>query len=293
MCVKITGFTFIRNAIKFDYPVEESIRSILPLCDQVIVNVGNSDDGTEQLVAAINPSKIIIHHSVWDQSLIEGGRVLAAETDKAYIQISEDTDWCIYIQGDEVIHEKYYPVIRSSMEKYKDDKKVEGFLFRYKHFYGSYDYVGDTRKWYSHEIRIIRKDPAITSYRDAQGFRKNGRKLNVKEIDACIYHYGWVRHPQYQMRKILGFEKLYDSEKMAGRISKTETDHFDYAGIDSLMKFTGTHPSVMHNRISKKNWTFEHDISRKNFTLKGRILHWIENITGKRLFDYQNYNILK
>lgn len=293
MCVKITGFTFIRNAIKFDYPVEESIRSILPLCDQVIVNVGNSDDGTEQLVASINPSKIIIHHSVWDQSLIEGGRVLAAETDKAYIQISEDTDWCIYIQGDEVIHEKYYPVIRSSMEKYKDDKKVEGFLFRYKHFYGSYDYVGDTRKWYSHEIRIIRKDPAITSYRDAQGFRKNGRKLNVKEIDACIYHYGWVRHPQYQMRKILGFEKLYDSEEMADRISKTETDHFDYAGIDSLMKFTGTHPSVMHNRISKKNWAFEHDISRKNFTLKGRILHWIENITGKRLFDYQNYNILK
>ncbi len=91
----------------------------------------------------------------------------------------------------------------------------------------------------------------------------------------------------------LGFEKLYDSEAMAERISKEATNDFDYAGIDSLKKFTGTHPSVMQNRISKKNWTFEHDISRKNFTLRGLVLHWIEKITGKRLFDYRNYNILK
>lgn len=224
---------------------------------------------------------------------MEGGKVLAAETDKSYQQIPEDADWCFYIQGDEVIHEKYYPAILSAMEKYKDDPEVEGLLFKYKHFYGSYDYIGDTRKWYSHEIRIIRKDPAIQSYRDAQGFRKNGRKLNVKAIDAYVYHYGWVKHPHFQMKKILGFERFYDSDEMASRISKDTADQFDYSEIDSLVKFTGTHPAVMHNRIAQKNWTFEHDISRKNFTLKGRILHWIENLTGKRLFDYTNYRILK
>jgi hypothetical protein len=179
------------------------------------------------------------------------------------------------------------------MEKYKDDKKVEGLLFKYLHFYGSYDYIGDTRKWYSHEIRVIRKDDNIHSYRDAQGFRIGGRKLNVVEIEAYVYHYGWVRHPQYQMKKVLGFEKLYDSDNMASKISKEETDHFDYSAIDSLTRFTGSHPAVMKQRISKKNWSFEHDISRKNFTLIGRVLHWIENATGKRLFDYRNYNIIK
>lgn len=291
--MKVVGFTFIRNAIKYDYPVEEAIRSILPLCDEVIVNVGNSDDATEQLIHNIDPVKIKVFHSTWDESLMEGGRVLAAETDKAYQKIAADADWCFYIQADEIIHEKFYDTIRSAMKKYKDDKSVEGLLFKYLHFYGSYDYVGDTRKWYSHEIRIIRKDETIHSYRDAQGFRKGSRKLNVAAIDAYVYHYGWVRHPQYQMKKVLGFEKLYDSDNMASKISKEETDHFDYSDIDSLTRFTGSHPRVMQQRISKKNWSFEHDISRKNFTFKGRILHWIENLTGKRLFDYRNYNIIK
>jgi len=291
--LKVVGFTFIRNAIKYDYPVKEAIRSILPVCDEVIVNVGNSDDATENLIHDIDPEKIKVFHSTWDESLIAGGRVLAAETDKAYARIPKDADWCFYIQADEVIHEKYYDAIISAMEKYKDDKKIEGLLFRYLHFYGSYDYVGDTRKWYSHEIRIIRKDESIHSYRDAQGFRKNGGKLNVAEIDAYVYHYGWVRHPQYQMKKVLGFEKLYHSGNMANRISKEETDHFDYSDIDSLTRFTSSHPEVMKQRISEKNWAFEHDISRKNFTLKGRILHWIESVTGKRLFDYRNYNIIK
>ena len=29
--MKVTGFSFIRNAIKYQYPVKESILSILPL----------------------------------------------------------------------------------------------------------------------------------------------------------------------------------------------------------------------------------------------------------------------
>jgi hypothetical protein len=291
--LKVVGFTFIRNAVKYDYPVAEAIRSILPLCDQVIVNLGNSDDSTEQLVNSIDTTKVVVHHSVWDDSLREGGRVLAAETDKAFKHVPQDADWCFYIQGDEIIHEKYYDTIIKAMEQYKDDSRVEGLLFRYKHFYGSYDYVGDTRKWYSHEIRIIRNDPSIYSYRDAQGFRKEGRKLNVKEIDAYVYHYGWVRHPRFQLQKILGFERLYDNDDMANKISKEAAQHFDYSGIDSLTKFTGTHPKVMLERIAKQNWTFEHDITRKNFTLKGRVLHWVEKLTGKRLFDYTNYRIIK
>jgi len=291
--LKVVGFTFIRNAIKYDYPVEEAIRSVLPLCDEVIVNVGNSDDDTDKLIAQIDPVKIKRIQSTWDESLMEGGRVLAVETDKAYQEVPNDADWCIYIQADEVNHEKYYPAITAAIKKYEHDEKVEGLLFKYAHFYGSYDYIGDTRKWYSHEIRIIRKNKNIRSYRDAQGFRVDDRKLNVAEVDAYIYHYGWVRHPQYQMRKVLGFEKLYDSASMADRISKEETAHFDYSDIDSLTRFTGSHPAVMRERIAKKNWAFEHDISRKKFTLKGRLLHWIESVTGKRLFDYRNYNIIR
>ena len=102
--MKVTGFTFIRNAIRFDYPIVEAITSILPLCDEFIVVVGNSEDSTFDLIKNINSVKIKIINSTWDDSLREGGRVLAAETNKALVAISDDTNWCFYIQGDEVLH---------------------------------------------------------------------------------------------------------------------------------------------------------------------------------------------
>jgi len=58
--MKVSGFTVIRNAIKYDYPVSEAITSILPFCDEVIVAVGNSSDGTLDLVKQIESPKIKI-----------------------------------------------------------------------------------------------------------------------------------------------------------------------------------------------------------------------------------------
>jgi hypothetical protein len=287
--VKVVGFTFIRNAVKYDYPVVEAIRSVLPMCDEFVVNVGDSEDNTVQLIENIAPSKIRIVHSVWDPALLAGGTVLAEETNKAYAAIADNADWCFYIQADEVIHEKYHRVITEAMKFYKDDRRVEGLLLKYLHFYGSYDYIGDSRRWYSHEIRVIRKDPNISSYRDAQGFRIAGRKMNVKEIDAYVYHYGWVKHPETQMRKILGFEQLYSNSEMAEKVSKETAQTFNYSEIDSLKRFTETHPKVMQERIASRNWTFDYDISRKNFSLKGWLLHLVERLTGKRLFEYRNY----
>ncbi len=129
--MKVSGFTFIRNAIKFDYPVVESIRSILPLCDDFVVAVGNSEDETENLIKSIDKQKVKIIKTVWDDSpeMKRGGRVFASETDKAFRAVPEDSDWAFYIQGDEVVHEKYLEIIRSEMEKWKDDLSVDGLLF--------------------------------------------------------------------------------------------------------------------------------------------------------------------
>ena len=186
--MKVTGFSFVRNALKFDYPIVEAITSILPLCDEFIVAVGKSEDDTLQLIKSIDSSKIKIIETVWDDSLREGGRVLAVETDKAFAAISPDTDWAFYIQGDEVIHEKYHQVIIEELKKWKDDSRVEGLLLKYLHFYGSYNYVGDSRRWYSREIRILKYNKNIRSFRDAQGFRMIDKKIKVKPIDAYIYH---------------------------------------------------------------------------------------------------------
>ncbi len=290
--MKVSGFTIIRNAIKYDYPVVEAITSILPLCDEFIVAVGNSDDNTLDLVRSINSPKIKIIETVWDDSLREGGRTFALETDKAFQAVSADSDWAFYIQADEAVHEKYYPVIRKEMQTYKDSPSVDGLLFHYKHFYGSYDYVGESWRWYRREIRIVRNNKNIFSYRDAQGFRKKpNEKLRVRMIDAFIYHYGWVKDPRAMQRKQQDWTKFYrDDQWIEEHVAKAE--EFDYSKIDSLERFDGTHPQALLGRIKKINWKFSYDISRKKYSFKEKIKRFIYSLTGYRPWEYRNYKIL-
>ena len=291
--MKICGFTFVRNAVKYDYPVVQSITSILPVVDEFIVSVGNCDDGTLQLIESIGSSKIKIFHSVWDDSLKKGGRVLAAETDKALAHVPAQYDWAFYLQADEVVHEKDLEKIVSAARQYTDDKRVEGFLFNYIHFYGTYDYTGDSRRWYGHEIRVIRNTGNIFSYRDAQGFRtKQNKKLAVKNIDAKIYHYGWVRHPHKQLEKLNNFSSLWNGEKYSAPVLAEDQEFDFFNDVDSLAIFEGTHPEVMVKRIAEKNWQVNFDVRRKKFSFKDHLLYRIEKLTGKRLFDYRNYRII-
>ena len=290
--MKVVGFTFVRNAIKYDYPVLESINSLLPLCEEVVVAVGNSDDGTLALIQGIASPKIRIVETVWDDNLREGGRVLAVETDKALAAVSTDADWAIYLQADEVLHEVDFPTIRAGMERWKTDKSVEGLLLNYRHFYGSYDYVGDSFRWYRREIRIVRPGPGVHSYRDAQGFRRaDNRKLRVKLLDATVHHYGWVKPPAAMQRKQETFNKLWHCDEWVAQ-NVAAAEEFDYSQVDSLQRFTGTHPAVMQPRINAQNWRFDHDMSRNHYRFKDRFKQTLERLTGYRLGEYRNYELL-
>ncbi len=290
--MKVSGFTFVRNAIKYDYPVVESIRSILPVCDEFIVAVGHSEDDTRNLILSIGDPKIRIIDTFWDDTLREGGKVLAVETNKALDAISPGSTWAFYIQADEVVHEKYLPAIRTAMEKSASDLNVEGLLFNYTHFYGSYQFIGDSRNWYRHEVRVIRNDKQIRSYLDAQGFRKNGKKLWVKPVDAFVYHYGWVKPPQFQQAKLQTFHRYWHTDRW---IEKTvpKSDTFDYAGMDFLAPFTDSHPGVMQEKISRQNWEFNPGPSVKGRSVKISLLHFIEKKTGWRIGEYRNYRIVR
>lgn len=292
--MKVCGFTIIRNAIRLDYPVVEAIRSILPLCDEIVVAVGQSVDDTLELIRSIDPAKIRVLETKWDDAQRQGGHVLALETDKAFAAIPTDADWCFYIQADEVLHEQYHDRVREAMLRYLDNRRVEGLLFGYRHFYGSYDYVGASWKWYRREIRIIRNDKNIFSYRDAQGFRKKpNEKLHVKLIDAEIYHYGWVREPKAMRRKQEAFSQLYhDDAWMEKNIPKEE--EFDYSQIDSLKKFSGSHPQVMEDRIRRLNWAFDHDLSKNRLTVREYLKRAASLLLlGHRVGEYKNYKLLK
>ena len=291
--MKISGFTFIKNALIYDYPIVEAIKSILPICDEFIVAVGKSDDETLKLINQIDPEKIKIVETQWDESLRLGGRVLAAETDKAFSNISEDSDWGVYIQGDEVVHEKYLDTIYAAMLKYKDEDKIDGLLFKYLHFYGSYSYVGASSNWYQNEIRVIKNDESIYSYKDAQGFRKkDNEKLRVCPIDAYIYHYGWVKDPKAMQRKQENFNKFWHNDEWINdNIQKASEFNYNKA-VSELKKFTGEHPKIMKKRINDKNWKFDYDIAYDKRSLKDKIKQFLKKYFGIDI-GYKNYIISK
>lgn len=288
--MKVAGFTIIRNAIKFDFPVLESINSILPICDEFVVAVGSSDDDTLNLIKSIDSNKIKIIETVWDDSLVgQDGVVFAKETDKAFKAISPEMDWAFYIQSDELVHEKHLPSIKLAMETWRDHKEVDGLLFKYKHFYGNYNYYGASYKWYRNEIRIIKNSSNIYSYKDAQSFRKvENKKLNVKSIEAEIYHYGYVRDPKKLAKKI-------ELQHSFHEVTPLIIEEFLYEeNINDLFEFKDTHPAVLKRRIEKMNWAFDIKKIKYKRSLKDKFKRIIENLTrGYIIGAFRNYKLLK
>lgn len=285
----LSGFSFIRNGVRFDYPFVESISSILPLCDEFVIAVGNSTDDTLDRLQQINSPKLKIVETVWDDTLRSGGSILAQQTDIALSRVTGD--WAFYLQADEVVHEKDYPAIMEALRRHHQNHEIEGLLFTYHHFYGSHRYVGNSRRWYRREIRIIRNGIGAHSWGDAQGFRIANRKLRVKLIDGSIYHYGWVKPPKQQQEKQRSFNRLWHPddwvEKHVGK-----TDEYDYSQGGILVEFTGTHPRVMQQRVEREDWGFSYDPSKARQTVREKILNWIEERTQIRPGEYQNYRII-
>ena len=259
-----------------------------------MIAVGKSDDDTLNFIKSIQSPKIKIIETVWDDSLREGGRVLADETNKAFKAIASDSDWAFYIQGDEVFHEKYLAPIKEAMLKYKDDKQVDGLVFDHLNFYGSYDYIADSRHWQKKEIRVIRNDKNIYSFKDAMSFRKGkDEKLNVVYVDACIYHYGWVKTPKAMQEKQLEFQKLWHDDKWVEK-NVPKVEEFDFSAVDSVALFKEEHPKVMEQRLKRLNWKFTFDpVKAKKESLRRRILNKIFKTTGVHIGEFKNYNLIK
>jgi hypothetical protein len=313
--VKISGFSFVRNGDKLYYPIVESILSILPICDEFIIAIGKSDedDKTREKVAAINSPKVRIIDTVWEEKYFKKGIINSIQTD---IAMKECTgDWLFYLQADEVVHEKYLPVIQKRCEQLLDNEQVQGLLFQYKHFWGDYQHYQNGHGWYPHEIRIVRNLPKIHSYQSAQSFRwfdyyDNPRqevgthKLNVASIEAEIFHYGWVRPPELMQNKKKSLDSVHWGLKKALEFYSKETGYFDYGPLNLLATYKGTHPLVMENMINNMNWQNKlqysgkpgkHREPHKHERLKYRMLSFIEHLFngGRQIGGFRNYILVK
>ncbi len=297
--MRVSGFSYIRNGFTYDYPFLQAIQSILPLCDEFVIAVGNSTDGTREAIVNLGSPKIKIIDTVWDDNLREGGRIFAQQANLALDQITGD--WGFHIQADEVIHEQDLDKIYQAMKADEHNPRVEGFLFDFLNFFGSYDYMGHTRRFHRREVRIIRNGINARSYRDSQGFRKyptlqaqqeghRGIKLRVKALGVPVFHYSYVRPPKAMMKKANYFNSFWHSDEWLEQQNKRQ--EFNYYQIDDVKRFTGTHPALMHDIIAGHNQSFDATKIAHNFTPRERFLYEVEKRTGWRIGEYKNYKLI-
>lgn len=293
--MRVSGFSMVRDAIRLHYPVAEAIRSILPICDEFVIAVGRSQDGTADRIRALNDPKIRILETDWDPAHFVHGAINAVQSNLALDQCTGD--WAFYLQADEVVHEEDLPRIRAAMEANLKDERVEGLLFDYLHFWGDFDHVHWTRNWYRHEVRVVRNIPGMRSWKSAQGFRLNERKLRVRESGGRIFHYGWVRPPETMKRKQIALDSLHHPKDWVEKRHPEPELPFDYGSLEHLRRFTGTHPAVMREWISGKDWDAaryrrEGTLHEHN-RLEVRTLTWLEDhLLHGRIGEYRNYVLL-
>ncbi len=297
--VKISGFSLIRNGIKFDYPFLESWRSLIPLVDEFILNVGVGDDETRARAHAFaeqeGQGKVKIFESVWpldDPEKRKAGLILSEQTNLALDRCTHD--WCIYLQADEVLHEADQGLIREAIEVAAKRPEIEAIVFEYRHFYGSFNVIQETRSSYRREMRIIKKSSGARSVGDAQSFRKPDQsKLHALLSKARIFHYGWVRTPEAMKEKTVFMDQLYHGKSEQGAEPASGTNYL-YKRFWGLSEYRGTHPEVMDARIREKGWVW--NLKESPFVFSARdikkvVLDLFEKMTGYRPFEFKNYLI--
>ncbi len=285
----ISGFTIVRNAVRLDYPIVPAIQSILHVCDEVVVNVGRSDDGTRELVAGVGDPRVRILDTEWDFS--RGSGVLAVETNRTMAACRGM--WGIYIQADEVLHEAGAKVLRERIEEWDRDPRVEGLLVDYVHFYGDFVTVATDRHWYRREVRAVRLGHDIRSYQDAQGFRVGvaERRVRARLTGARMFHYGWARPPQSMRQKLVASQEVFREavDLIAARVADQQLLYW----TPLLRRFSDTHPRVVQPWIAARDGAYAGPtVGPRHLRLGHLRLYlsdWIERLTGARLFEYRNY----
>jgi glycosyltransferase involved in cell wall biosynthesis len=244
--MKISGFTFIRNGTMLGYPFVESICSALPLCDEFVIAVGDSDDDTLARIQAINSDKIIIIQTRWNEQMQDRGFVYAQQKMIAHYNCTGD--WAFYLEGDEVLHEDDLPTIRAAMEKHLNNPKIEALVFDYYHFFGSPAWLATSPAWYRKECRIIRNTIRTFApdglYWVVMDKNKKGRYPKAALVNAPIYHYGNAR----------SVSTMREKNQRIGRYWGQNHPLFNGYQIDpqALTPFKGTHPTVARDWVANE-----------------------------------------
>jgi len=286
--MKVSAFTFIKNGQILGYPFLQSVKSILSIVDEFVINVGESEDDTLNMIKSIKDKKIRIIESKWNDEMQNRGYVYGQQ--KMIAQFNCTGGWAFYIEGDEVYHEEDLEKIKKSMELYLNDSNVEALVFDFKHFYGNGNSVLNSPGWYRSEARIIKN--SLRSYAPDGLFwlmlesNKKGRYPRAKHTGVTCYHYGWARSEDHMNLKSSKVQKYWGGEPAL----------IDYSQMDQeiIQEFHGTHPKIIKDWLPKEDQVY---IASTSYKLtfkqkKHRLMIKLENYFGLEL-SKKHYKLVR
>ena len=292
----ISGFTYVRNGFTYGYPFIESIKSLLPIVDELIVVVGDSTDGTREAIEQLNDPKIVIVDSIWDEENRKSGKIFAQQSNLGIKAIKGS--WAVHLQVDELLHEEDLQKILGYIKIADERTEIDGLLFPFYHFWGDFNHIRNTRKTHAFEIRAFKNTGNVLAYKDSQGFRiypseqsylegHRGKKMCVLNTGVPIFHYSYTRNPALMKAKANFFHRFWHDNKWIE--AHTNEADFDYNDVDRLEVFNKSHPLLMRETIEGKDWDFTYNPSQSNMRWKELLLYRFEKLTGIRPFSYKNY----
>lgn len=252
---KLGGSIFVRNAIKYDYCIIEAARSLLPVCDHIVILDCSSTDGTEDLLLnsfGHHHKVTLCFNALWDCAPDNTRLSILANLAKSLI----DCEWHFMLQADEVLHEDSYRAIHEATTRGADS-----FQVRRLNFYGNIsqhvrlDIPTHEKPCDDHPTRLGRHHlnalgdgESIEAYNVSQDF--------VDKILIC--HYGFVRKPLALVDKTVdAYRWFFGGGSQDERFQRMQEDkQYRWQEImrqDQMQTFTGSHPKVAKHWI-KERW---------------------------------------
>jgi glycosyltransferase involved in cell wall biosynthesis len=243
MTTGITGITYSHNAIERDYCLEECIRSMLPVCDEVIVVDCESTDGTQALIDSIDSKVRRISHQFdlktqgprWLWKCINFGRMAA------------NTPYILQLDADELIHEADYDVLKEHVWTGRPCR-----AWRHNFWKNPHTELIEGRVVGTQVVRLAPQYywlPSDEPHIPEPPIRIDAIPLTIPDRKLRIYHYGFIRRLEAFVIKCRAMTEGYMGEPDArlDRFLTNGVDAFDdFVSQKDLIQFTGTHPSLIH-----------------------------------------------
>lgn len=228
----ITGLTLIKDGNLLKYPWKICISNLSSLCDEVIVNLGDSTDDTKEELFELSEllGNVKVFEYTWSLKPTGDGTELSKQANHVLSEASGD--WIIYMQADEMIHERDHSFIRSAI------KNVDEDITQFE-LYRSYFWRTLSSRNSKYEIWLGRIFKANTHEVGGDGMYLIRFKGEVERLNKLIYHYSRIGTEEEINKRVRRLTLMFEGEEYANSL-----EGFKYSEIEKkdLVSYISDHP---------------------------------------------------